>query len=217
MKWSYSALDMYQQCPRKYHEIRVLKKYPKQQTDALMYGNDCHEAAEKYLNNSDPLPDKFKYIQSYLDVLAKIPGTRYCEYKMGLTKDLQPCGIFDKEGWWMGIADLVVIQGDIAYVVDYKTGKSSRYADYDQLEIMALALFKHFPQIKIIKAALLFIVAKDFKDETYKTDEAPQTWLKWFKKIQRLEDSYEQNTWNAIPNFTCRNYCPCTGCEHHGG
>ena len=25
--WSYSSLKEYQQCPRKYHEIRVLKNY----------------------------------------------------------------------------------------------------------------------------------------------------------------------------------------------
>ena len=52
--------------------------------------------------------------------------------------------------WWRGIADLVILDADnhIAWVVDYKTGKSARYADKGQLELMALATFKHFPVVK---------------------------------------------------------------------
>ena len=58
--------------------------------------------------------------------------------------DYEPCGFFDKEVWWRGIADLVIIQGDIAYSVDYKTSKSAKYADTKQLDIVAAALLFTF-------------------------------------------------------------------------
>lgn len=67
---------------------------------------------------------------------------------MGLTENLEPCDFFSDEVWWRGIADLVIIdeEEDLAWVIDYKTGKSARYADKGQLELMALAIFK-FSQI----------------------------------------------------------------------
>jgi hypothetical protein len=53
---------------------------------------------------------------------------------------------------------LIVVneEKETAFVVDYKTGKSSRFADTRQLEILTLALFKHFPKVKRVKAGLLF-------------------------------------------------------------
>ncbi len=218
MKWSYSSITMYDLCPRKYQEIRVLKKHPKQASEAMTYGTECHEAAENYIEQGWALPPKFEFIKPYLDPLKKIPGKKHCELRMGLKKDLTPCWFMDPEVWWQGVADLVVLNGDKAHLIDYKTGKSSRYADYDQLEILSLALFKHYPQIKTIKAALLFLVAQDFKEVIYSHEYAKNdAWVKWFKKIQRLETSIETGVWNPIPNFTCRNYCPCTSCPHHGG
>ena len=41
-------------------------------------------------------------------------------------------------------------------MVDYKLGKS-KYADLGQLELMALAIFKMFPEVKKVKGALLFL------------------------------------------------------------
>jgi hypothetical protein len=49
----------------------------------------------------------------------------------------------------------VILDDDLAWVVDYKTGKSSKYADKGQLELMALSLFAKYPQIKTVRAGLL--------------------------------------------------------------
>ena len=80
---------------------------------------------------------------------------------MGLTANLEPCGFKDPEVWWRGVADLAIINGDEARCLDYKTGKSAKYADTDQLELMALAMFKHFPDIKIVRGALFFVISKN--------------------------------------------------------
>ena len=56
---------------------------------------------------------------------------------MGITRDLRPCGFGARDVWWRGIVDLAIIDKERgkAFVVDYKTGKSSQYADKDQLEL----------------------------------------------------------------------------------
>lgn len=49
--WSHSALKDYENCARKYHEIRVLKKYPSEKTEQILYGEQLHKAAEDYVRD----------------------------------------------------------------------------------------------------------------------------------------------------------------------
>lgn len=194
--------------------MRVAKDFKEPETEALSYGTKVHEAAEFYIRDGKPIPPEFSYMQGLLDRLNNLPGEKLCEYKMGLSRDLSPVGFFDKDVWWRGIADLVVLDNDRAFLVDYKTGKSSRYADTKQLEILSLALFKHFPQLKKVKAGLLFVVAQDFVKVDYENQ--PQAWVRWLEDTGQMEASYEADVWNAKPNFTCRNYCAVTTCPHNG-
>ena len=123
---------------------------------------------------------------------------------MGLTKEFEPVGFKDKNVWFRGIADLLIIDGDAAMIVDYKTGKSSQYADTKQLELLSLLTFKHFPHVQSIKAGLLFNNAQE------------TAWSRWLPEIQRLEAAMTNNVWNARPNFTCRKFCHVKDCEHNG-
>jgi hypothetical protein len=74
----------------------------------------------------------------------------------------EPCGFFDKDVWWRGVADVVITQDTLAFSIDYKTSKNAKYADLKQLDVVAAALFTHFPQITKIKSALAFVVSNEF-------------------------------------------------------
>ena len=216
--WSYSSLSLFQQCPKKYYHLRVAKDHKEPETDALMYGKQLHEAAEFYIGKETPLPPQFSFIKGSLDLLKTLGegGEFLCEYRMGLTRDLKPCDFFAKDVWWRGVADLVIIKGDKAYMVDYKTGKSSRYADTKQLEILSLALFKHKPNIKLVKGGLLFLVASDFVKVDYEGSQQSEPWVKWLNETKQLEAAYENDVWNPKPNFSCKQYCAVVNCLHNG-
>ena len=89
--WSYSSLNLFKQCPRKYYRIRVVKDIVEPQADHLIYGTEVHKAAEEYGRDGTPIPTKYDYIKPYVDTLLKSPGTQLFEYEMGLTKELTPC------------------------------------------------------------------------------------------------------------------------------
>ena len=216
LTWSYSSLGLFQQCPRKYYHLRVIKDIKEPETTAILYGKEVHLALEEYIRDGKPIPPQFNQFQSIADMLKAIPGEKLCEYKMGLTKDIQACGFFDENVWFRGVADLVIINGDTARVIDYKTGKSSQYADTKQLELMALAIFKHFPKVRRVKAGLVFLVCDDFVKADYVKKDAPLAWLKWIEETDRLQASHDNDVWNAKPNFTCRSYCLVKDCEHNG-
>jgi hypothetical protein len=214
--WSYSSINLFKQCPHKYYRLRVIKDVVEPPAEHLNYGLEVHKAAEDYIGKGTPIPEKYAFIKEHLDRLNHIKGEKLCEYKMGLTSNLEPCGFFDKDVWWRGVADLLIINDDKAYVIDYKTGKSAKYADTKQLELLSLALFKHFPNVKKVKGGLLFLVANDLVKDHYEADNEGVYWTKWLEDTQRLEAAIQNDVWNKKPNFSCRAWCSITDCEHNG-
>jgi hypothetical protein len=214
--WSYSSLDLYKQCPHKYYRLRVVKDIVEPPTEHLSYGLEVHKAAEEYIRDGKPIPEKYGFIKEALDKLNAIEGEKLCEYRLGLTKGLEPCEFFAKDVWWRGIADLIILQEDKAYVVDYKTGKSAKYADPKQLELLSLAIFKHFPKVKKVKGGLLFVVANEFIKADYEQEKEGVYWTRWIEDTNRLEKSIELNVWNPKPNFSCTKWCAVKDCVHNG-
>jgi len=214
--WSYSSLNLFKQCPRKYHRLRVLKDIKEDEAEHLIYGNAVHKAAEEYGRDGVPIPPKFLYIKTYVDTLIDSPGDKYYEHKMGLTRELEPCEFLAGHVWWRGIADFLAVDRKTAVLVDYKTGKSARYADTAQLELLALAIFAHFPQVEIVRAGLLFVVSKEFIEIELNRNHQHELWKKWIKDTDRLDGCFESDTWNPSPNFTCKKFYPVLDCEHNG-
>lgn len=218
LRWSYSSLSMFQQCPKKYYHNYVAKDVPRDQdTDALREGREAHLAFEERLRDGTPLPDKYAHHEPLMQKLAAMKGTLHCEYEMGLRGDMTPCEFNAPDVWARGIADVLIVDGENAKVLDYKTGKSSKYADTKQLKLMALMVFKHFPEVKKVRSGLIFVVAKDFVPKDYVLEEAGGYWMDFLPDIKRIENAMENGVWNPAPNFTCRNYCNVKQCMHNGG
>ena len=84
LTWSYSSLGLFQQCPRKYYHLRVIKDIKEPISEAIMFGKDVHKAAEDYIGKGTPIPAKYKFIEPVLKVLENIKGEKLVEYRMGL-------------------------------------------------------------------------------------------------------------------------------------
>lgn len=211
--WSHSSLKDYEGCPRRYYESKVLKKYPFTDTQATIYGKELHEAAEFYIKDGTPLPKQFEFVKDTLDALNAKPGRKLTEYKMGLTSDLRPCDFMAKDVWVRGIADLLIINDDnlTARVVDYKTG-NNKYPDREQLKLMALMVFAHFPHIRRVEGALLFVVKEDIAKASFMVGEAEEYWWDYRERVARIEQAHETGVWNPKPTPLC-GWCPCKDCE----
>ena len=213
LKWSYSKLKDYINCPKQYNAVHVSKEYPKQMTAEMSYGNKVHKALEDYVKDNTSLPSNYEHYGAQLEPLRVMDGVKYPEYRMGLTFDREPCGFMDKNVWVRGIADLLVIQGTHAFIVDYKTGKI-KYADPKQLQLMALMVFEHFPQITVVDGGLLFVAHKQFITEEYKVEDKDELWNDFEPDLMRMSVSYENDTWQANPSGLCA-WCSVRTCEFH--
>ena len=215
---SYSAIKDFEGCPRRYHEVRILKKFKSKDTEATLYGTAVHKAFEDFIKDHAPLPASFEAYRKFVEPLATLDADIRCEEKMGIRADFTPCGFFDKDVWFRGIPDYLAISrsGKVARVADYKTGKSSRYADTAQLELMAAMVFIHHPQVEKVKGALLFVVVGDIIKAEYTRAQLPEILSKWAGRASAIEGALEVGVWNARSSALCK-FCPVSSCEHHHG
>lgn len=214
--WSYSSLKTFEQCPKKYYHLKVAKDIKDVPHESAIYGGDVHKAAEKHIRDGKPMPKKYSYMQSILESLKNIPGDKHCELELGLTEELKACAFKAPDVWWHGIVDLLIVDKakGLAHMVDYKTGKSARYADTKQLDYMATAVFAHFPEINKIKSALLFVVSNEFVRKEHYAGNKKEYIQPALVHLNRLKKAEEFDIWNPISGPLCR-FCPVKQCEHN--
>jgi hypothetical protein len=211
--WSHSSLKDFEGCARRYHEVKVLKKYPFQETDATRYGNQVHESLELYVRDGKPIPPEHAQFKGVVDSLLKKPGRKLAEYEMALTADLKPVGWKDPSVWVRGIADLLIVDDDnfTAWVIDYKTG-NDKYPDRDQLVLMSIMVFEHFPHIRKVNSALLFIVKNSMVKMQMMRDAKDAAWWRYRERTAMLENCFTTDVWNPNQTPLCK-WCQVTGCE----
>lgn len=211
IKWSYSGLKEYVNCPRQYYEVKVAKNFTKRPTQQMLYGTAVHKALEDYVGEGKPLEKNYERYQPMLDALLTIEGERLPEYRMAINTELEPCTWGAEDYWVRGIVDLLVLGGDTAYIVDYKTG-SAKYPDVNQLKLMSLMTYAHFPKVEHIKAGLLFVAHNTFINEVYHRDQSEDLWKDFLPDLERLKLSYDNDKWPENPTPLC-GWCPVTTCQ----
>lgn len=213
VKWSHSSLKDFEGCPRRYHEVKVLKRYPFKDTTQTLYGKDVHKAIEDYGKTAAALPAAFAQYKPVVDAVLAKPGRKLFEYEMGVTTDLQPCGFKDEKVWVRGIADLLIIDDEnlTARVVDWKTG-NNKYPDTDQLLLMGLMVFAHFPHIRRVSSALMFIVKGTMAKHKLDREDAPDAWQRYRERVAKIEAAQAHDVWNPKQSPLC-GWCPVTTCE----
>lgn len=210
--WSFSAIKDFKGCARRYHAVRVAKLYKSSKTDAIIYGEEVHKALEEYVRDGVPLASGFAKFQPLADSVLGLEGDIYCEFKMALGVDRRPVKFLGNDVWVRGIADVLVVNGTDARVLDYKTG-GAKYPDRDQLELMALMAFAHFPEVETVKGALAFISHDVLVKGVYRRENAGKMWAKWDAGSALLDKAYELDKWHPNPTPLCR-WCPHEACEH---
>jgi hypothetical protein len=217
--WSYSSIKTFDQCPKKYYHLRVLKDFKDEDSTATIYGKELHKAAEDYMASGTPIPPRYAFIQDALEALSKIEGEKHCEIKLGVAKrdgKFVPCDFFAKDVWWRGIADLLIVNEEkrTAYLVDYKTSKNAKYADTKQLDLLAGAVFTHFPKVVEIKSALLFVVSNEIVKKEHEYIMKSSYMNSMEPELARLEAAIKNNVWNPNAGPLCK-FCPVTECAHN--
>jgi hypothetical protein len=214
VRHSYTSLKEFQQCPRKYHEKRVLKLHPYVQGPEAAFGDYVHQALEAAGKHGTPLPpDLAPYQWVVDDVIKRMPGDVRYEHEFSLTKTgtAIPHNDWNRK-FWLGKADVLALVGDTAIVLDFKTGKS-KYPDTDQLELMALYTFMEFPQVNTVKGMLLFLNDAVTHATVHSRADFSKMYQKFFAITQEVAHAQDSGSWPEYKSPLCP-WCPCTTCPN---
>ena len=110
--------------------------------------------------------------------------------------------------------DLGVVDDKKAALFDWKTGK--RKPGSDQLQLMALLAFIHYPWIEKVVTGFIWLKEGKIDREKFTREQVPELWQDFLPRITRMERAYNESKWPARPSGLCKNWCYVKSCEHCG-
>lgn len=210
--WSYSGLTMYENCPRKYWAVKIKKVSDLNRFNIA--GDEDHQAIERTMAKGFALPEHLKGLLPVVQKLKQAPGEQYVEYKLCLNDQLVPVPYKDwNNAWVRGAGDYIKVNGEMATYIDWKSGKPRDEVE-DQIDLTALLLFPHFPQVKRVQAGLYYYNHGKMAMHAVERTDAPRLWNGFFERLKPMTESYQTDSWPATPNPLC-GWCPYTDCPHN--
>jgi PD-(D/E)XK nuclease superfamily len=216
--WSYSRLHGFETCPRKYYETQVLKdKWPEDRSAMLDWGDDVHIALAAALKNNTPLPLKFQLFEHWLDKVRRTPGEMLIEddARWACTRAFRPTPWFAPNVWLRAIADVAKIDGDIALIVDWKSGKSAN-VDPIQMTLASLMAMVQFPKLQLVRGDFVWLQEDRQTSQNIYRRDAADHWAELLPRVERFRTAIERNDFPPTPNYLCGRYCSVLSCDHNG-
>lgn len=216
--WSWSRLDTFEQCPKKFYGSNISKEFPKPNFEATHFrkGKAVHKVLEDYLRDGTPLPypvpaltgsEQFfvdlKFLMPLLDTMRRAEKV-LPELQVTFDVKMNQISWFDKQAWCRVIFDALIIVGDFAVVIDWKTGKVKEYTD--QLKLFAGAVFTKYPNVKRILTAYVWCehpTAPPTYAE-YTRDQQRSIWEEFGDRQNLIQMANESGNWPAKQNMFCK-------------
>lgn len=210
---SYSAGKMFDQCPHRFHQDRVLRRFPFVQGPEAAEGDRIHNALAENIGDGVPLPEQYRWLKLIADAAARRPGTRLVEQKWALTKAFEPTGYFDGDAYYRYRNDYACISpdGKSAALVDWKSGKD-KYPDVEQLVEGAVVLMQHYPEITTVGSALVFVKTGKVVPERYSRSSLDSYIETMAAKYAAIDAALAGGVFPKKPSALCP-WCPVEECE----
>lgn len=212
--WSYSRLKNFESCPKRHWHIDIAKDVQEEESDELHWGNFLHDALAKRLTKGVALPDTAKQYQTWVDRVLTGPGNIVAEQKLAITADFGATGYFAKDVWFRSVADVIKLNGRVALLGDWKTGKIIE--DSQQLALGAACVFAHYPEVLAVRSEFFWLKEDAQTSQTFRRAEMPDMWAAILPRVKALQHAHETTSYPARPGRLCKRWCPVRQCPHCG-
>jgi hypothetical protein len=216
LPWSYSSLQAYETCPRRFKITKVQKLVREQMTASTTWGNDVHKALELAVRGTNGLIPKFAPYAPLVKLIREAEGQVEAERKFALTRAFTPTDYWAPDAWVRGKADVTITRQRTGFLFDYKTGKPKE--DSDQLNLFAAVLLAEKPFLNRVATAYLWLGNDRVDPAVVDRTQAPIIWQGFVGRVQRMAKSAENDDFPPRPSGLCKDYCPVGKklCEHCG-
>ncbi len=215
--WSFSALDVFENCRKKYYHLKVLKKgdpdfFKDKDSDASRDGKFIHDAMFQRVIHGKLLPVQLRQHEKTAAKFADAKGEKHGEMKLALNAGFQPRDFFAKDVWVRAVIDLLIVRGDTVILVDWKTGK--KRVRWDQLHLSAAVLSRYMPEIDHFKLVFAWLKDSEFSTAVLEKEELKGVWLNYLPRVNMITEAIKTTTFPANQTPLC-GWCPVSSCPHH--
>lgn len=221
--WSFSKLDAYRTCAKKYYHAQVKKDHPEVDNEHMRWGNRVHDAMAKRIVHSTPLPDGMQQWEKWAqwalttsDGSPPAPGTDIkCEQKLAITDKFQPCDYFDRRVnvWFRTVADVLKLGHGAARVIDWKTGKVKENSD--QIALTAVVIMAMYPEVDRVLGQYVWLQHDVKHEELFRRADIPIILSRCLPDVMKMEQAMTTGEWPAKPSGLCKKYCSVISCPYY--
>ena len=217
--WSYSKLKNFETCPRRHQQVDLLKNFKEDESQALQWGNQLHDAMHKRISKGKELPITMKRYEPWAAGFAKIALTpsewikTHTEMKLAIAEDMDPVDFFDRAAWYRCVVDVLVVVPvhRVAIALDWKTGKILE--DISQLALTSQVIFAHYPEVEQV-ASIYAWLGDDAKTvNIYNRSQSVQVWNDIWPRLELMKEAHRTDSYPPTPSGLCIKYCPVKTCQ----
>lgn len=123
--WSYSALNDFETCPKRYAEVKVFRRVKEEPNAAATWGQRAHEIVAAHLRGQAELPEVLEVFKPVIDKIKAIDNYRLflVEQKMAFDRQMRMLDdFFHPCTWFRGVVDVAVVAENWrdVLIVDWK-------------------------------------------------------------------------------------------------
>jgi len=212
MPLSFSRLSTFEQCPAQFDYQYVSKRVKNSSNEASEYGDRVHKLLEAYgdgsLDQSALSLEGQQTLDKWGSVVDRImarSGDKLFEYQMAVNADLQPVDWFAADVWIRSIADVLIVDGDTAYCLDYKTGKVKD--NPTQLQLFAAMVMWQFPQVNTVKTSFIWLRFDEVTNSKYERRFLAPLWAALAPRFHAVQETIDLGVFKTKPSGLCP-WCP---------
>lgn len=210
--WSYSRIDSSETCARKYWHLNVAKDLKEPENSYQVEGKETHDAFKNFLKSGTALPLHLRHHGAVLDKINGLPVTdKLVEQQIALDSSWLPTDWFSKTAWVRVISDLTQLNGRVATVWDWKTGKQKD--DFTQLKLNAAVTMHLAPEVDAVTMAYYWTKSKNITKDKLTREQLPEFWGGMLARVAVFQARYDNLDFPPRPNPFCRG-CVVRSCEY---
>jgi RecB family exonuclease len=204
LPWSYTKLTTFERCPKLGYARYIAKTLPYVESEAARLGNEVHAALEKLIVDGVPLPEKWAWVGEFVPETKPGDVVR-AEDWFNFNMDNQPT---PARSWFTTKIDFLQIEdGDVAWVLDWKTGKP--WEDPDQLNVYATAVKAHYPHVRHWRG--MYVWLRERRVGEVHTLSPGRTFAKLVERVKAVDTSDTPRKNKLCP------WCELTTCKYYTG
>lgn len=176
----------------------------------MRWGTRVHKAFEERIRDGKAFdPDMPSTYEVWARVLEKLPGEKFFERKFAVKNNYDPCDWATAQG--RGVVDLLIVDGDTASVIDYKTGKFKD--DETQAKLFCWFVSNEHPQIEKFKYRYIWLkMNKPTGGEILRKD-LMKTEVDIRHRVSVMKRAWSEENFPVCPSGLC-GWCPVEECPH---